>query len=347
MLLSKISLRHFRNFEDKSFGIDPSLTIVVGENARGKTNLLESIYFSVFGSGFRESKEEELLTWGEEKAYIDSQWDDNGIKKEFMIYLNNKDGIVEKKFYINKTQKSHYQYKQLLTKAVLFTPEHIDIISGGPDKRRDYFNRVISGFDLDYKKKLVNYEQALKKRNKLYEYYSNENTLKEEIIFWNNYLIEHAAFITQKRQKYLDYLNQHQTIEGRGFEIVYAKNEFNQERIDKYFELEKKVRKTMFGPQKDDFQIYLEEEVKENVHLYGSRSEQRMAVFWLKLNEINYIEEALKVKPILLLDDVFSEFDKKNKQLILELIFKYQTVLTTTEAELIELSTDSKTVINF
>ena len=98
----------------------------------------------------------------------------------------------------------------------------------------------------------------------------------------------------------------------------------------------------MIGPQKDDFQIYIKD---KNVHHYGSRSEQRLAVFWLKINEITYHESIYKKKPILLLDDVFSEFDKQNKKMVLELIEKYQTVLTTTEEEVIDLIDVPKKII--
>lgn len=347
MLLTKISLHHFRNFDERENEINPFLTVIIGDNARGKTNILEGIYFSVVGSGFRESKEEELLQWGQDKSIVESHWNDEDAGFMFQIYLQNHERPTEKKFYVNKAKKTANQYHDYLTRVVLFAPEHILIVSGSPDIRRDYFDRLISQVDLQYKKKLTNYEHALRKRNKVLELYRDENSLKEELKFWNEYLEEQADHITKKRQEYVDYLNRNQKIDQRLFEINYLKNEFTKARLQESFELEKRIRKTIIGPQKDDFQIYLNEEgTTENVQHYGSRSEQRLAVFWLKLNEIKYFEEMFHKKPILLLDDIFSELDIKNKKLVLDLVQKYQTVLTTTEKELLDLADMPKSVIN-
>ncbi len=347
MLLTKIRLHQFRNFDEKECQINPFLTVIIGDNARGKTNILEGIYFSIVGSGFRESREEELLQWGKDTAIVETSWNDEDAGFLFQIHLQNHQKPTEKKFYVNKAKKTAPAYHQYLTKSVLFAPEHILIISGSPDIRRDYFNRLISQVDLQYKKKLTNYEHALRKRNKVLELHRDEVSLKEELKFWDEYLIEQSAYITQKRQEYIDYLNKNQEIDKRSFEINYLKNEFTKERLKESFELEKRIRKTTIGPQKDDFAIYLSEEgVSENVHHYGSRSEQRLAVFWLKLNEIKYFEETFTKKPILLLDDIFSELDTKNKKLVLDLVQKYQTVLTTTEKELLELADMPKSVIN-
>jgi DNA replication and repair protein RecF len=355
MTLKSIRLNQFRNFEDSSFEINPLLTVIIGENARGKTNLLESIFFSINGIGFRESREEELILWGKDTALVESVFEEEkeelgaprGPKAIFDIFLHKRGEVVGKKFTVNKSQKTHKQYTEYQTKAILFAPEHIDIISGSPDKRREYFNRVISLFDYEYKRKLTNYEHALRKRNKVLEFHKNVETLKEELAFWNDYLEEQAKYITQKRQEYANYLNEHKEVQNRQFEIDYQKNLLTKELLEFHFDEERRWRKTTIGPQKDDFIISLiENGVKENVHLYGSRSEQRLGVFWLKLNELHFLEEFFKQKPILLLDDVFSELDVKNKKLVLDLVREYQTVITTTEDELLELPEVEKSVIH-
>ncbi len=347
MLLTKVRLHQFRNFNEESFIINPFLTVIIGDNARGKTNVLEGVYFSIIGSGFRESREEELLEWGHNNAIVETSWNEGDEVFLFQISLANHTHPVEKKFFVNKAKKNSSGYYEHMTKVVLFAPEHMLIISGAPDIRREYFNRVIAQSDLQYKRKLTNYEHALRKRNKVLEMYRDESNLKEELRFWNGYLEEQGLYITQKRQAYADYLNENKKIDHRSFEIKYLKNEFTIIRAHEKFELEKRIRKTQIGPQKDDFQISLEEEeVTENVHLYGSRSEQRLAVFWLKLNEIQYFEQLFKKKPVLLLDDIFSELDIKNKKLVLDLVQKYQTILTTTEKELLDLADMPKSVIN-
>ncbi len=346
MLLQTVHLNQFRNFPETLYSINEFLTVIIGENARGKTNLLESIFFSINGVGFRESKEQELIMWEKDNAFVETVFKENSSSTAFQIFLQSKGEAVEKKYTVSKTKKTHKQYQEYQTKAVLFAPEHIDIISGSPDKRREYFNKIISLFDYDYKRKLTNYEHALRKRNKVLEHHSNIEALQEELSFWNDYLQEQAVYITQKRQNYINYLNEHKEVHERLFEIEYQKNEFTKERLEQKFDEERRWRKTLVGPQKDEFVISLiEDGVKENVHQFGSRSEQRLGVFWLKLNEILYLETLFKQKPILLLDDVFSELDVKNKKLVLDLVKKYQTVLTTTEDELLNIPKVENTVI--
>lgn len=345
MILTTVSLFNFRNVEQARFSFNPQLTIIIGENARGKTSLLEAIYVGVYGTGFRESREDELVKWEEPRSVVEVVFTEKDTRNLFQISLMRKGESVEKKFFVNKTLKTHYQYLQYQTRAVLFAPEHIEIITGSPDERREYFDKVISAADLEYKKKLRNYQNAIRKRNKLLETYRDEFTLLEEIAFWNDYLTEQATYITQKRREYIEYLNAHPSVQNRSFRIEYLKNEFTKERLREVYDLELKIRKTRIGPQKDDFELYLDDFEHKNVQHFGSRSEQRLAIFWLKLNEISFLEEQFKTKPILLLDDVFSELDNKNKKLVLEVITNYQTVLTTTEEELLDLSVGEREVI--
>lgn len=367
MLLQKLVLQNFRNRDSDVFELSPHLTIFLGENARGKTNLLESIYFLINGVGFRESREEELLQIGKNEAYVEGRFKVERGHQDFKIHIAKKAGIVEKIYFLERSRRRHAQYMEDQTKAILFAPEHIEIINGSPDIRRDYFNKVISFYDLEYKKKLINLESALRRRNKIFEHVHDDAKLHEELSFWNTYIEEQASYVTKKRVEYVDYLNKHQKLDHKGalqnnsdvldaphgavflnkdrdylgtgpkeFQMVYMKNIATVARFKEVFEEEKRWRRTIIGPQKDEFQIIIKSLTPKNVHHYGSRSEQRFAVFWLKMNEITYHEDTYHKKPILLLDDIFSEFDQQNKQLILELIKKYQTVLTTTEDELVE-----------
>ena len=334
MLLTKVYLSHFRNFENRTFDIHPKTTMVIGENARGKTNLLESVFVVMNGIGFRESREEELIQWNETRAVVENVWQ-NESSHLFQILMTRRETGVEKKYFIDKTVSSLYQYRQHLGKAVLFAPEQIDIVSGSPDIRRDYINKFIGTYDPEYKKRVHNYDAALRKRNKILEISRDESALVDELAFWNQYLHEQSIYITAKREEYIDYLNKHTSIDNRHFSVEYIRSPFTLERAAQYFPKEKIVRKTLIGPQKEDIKIYLEKNnIKTNIQMYGSRSEQRLGVFWLKLNELSLLEELFHKKPILLLDDVFSELDKYNKKLTLNLVTNYQTILTTTEAEL-------------
>lgn len=317
--------------------LHPGCTIIVGENARGKTNMLEAIYMSVHGYGYREKTENELINWDAKEAVVETVWAEDNINSRFGIHLRNAGDSTLKKYYVQKSAKTAAQYVSYQTKAVLFAPEHIDIISGSPDKRREYINDILCVSDTEYKKKLHNFNNALYKRNKLIEKHKDINALKEELIFWNQYLTEQAQYVTSKRIDYVSYLNSHPAIDHRNFNVSYSPNQFTIERASEFFPAETRFRRSLIGPQKDEFLIQLEDKHTKAVRNFGSRSEQRLAVFWLKLNELGYFELVFKKRPILLLDDIFSELDVKNKALIINLIGKYQVVLTTTETELSDL----------
>ena len=349
MLLKSIHFHHFRNFQNGAYNFNPFLTVVVGENARGKTNLLEGIHFLIAGQGFREEKEEELIHLGQNDSFVDGVFNLGDDNFQFKIVLLKNQSGVEKSFFVNKARKKHFQYLAEQTKTVLFTPQQIEIITGPPAVRRDYFNRLIGSYDLEYKKRLANYDNALRKRNKILEAHRDVFQLQEELVFWDEYLIEQAKYLTGAREKYIDFLNIHQKLDAKEFYIVYEKNEFTPVRLANVFDEERRWRRTIIGPQKDDFQIFLKDDNPpaggKNVHHYGSRSEQRLAIFWLKMNEIHYHEDTAGKKPILLLDDVFSELDLHNRKIVLDLVKKYQTILTTTEPEIIDQTEVPKTVI--
>lgn len=322
------------------------MTLIVGENARGKTSLLEAVYTSVYGTGFRESREIELIQWNEEQGIVESVFREQGSETLFQIQLRkDADERVKKTFYVNKTVKSYFQYRKLQTQAVLFAPQHIEVITGSPSRRRVYVDTVLSAYDFEYRKRLRNYENALRKRNKVLEQYIGIQQLHEEISFWNNYLIEQAAYLTQKREEYTQYLNNNSKLRGKEFSIEYIKDEFTALRLTSVYHQELRMRRTVIGPQKDDFVLFLHDPSKKNVSLYGSRSEQRMAIFWLKLQELELFEKASRMKPLLLLDDIFSELDQHNRELVMQMIGTYQTIATTTEEEVKHLTTMPEEII--
>ncbi len=345
MLLYKLALYHFRNKDQLQLVISPHLTVLLGENARGKTNILESIYFLINGVGFRESKEEELLQIGYSDGSVAGVFSESHNRNEFrIVYKKNNDTII-KTYLISRTKKRYQQYALEQTKAVLFAPEHIEIITGSPDARRSYFNKVISFYDPEYKKRIVNLENAIRRRNKIFDHRKDDLNLREELLFWNTYIVDQASYITEARKRYIEYLNSHSRLDHKEFVIEYMKNEATMKRFEEFFQEEKRWHRTLIGPQKDEFQILLKSDGDKNIHHYGSRSEQRLGVFWLKMNEITYYEDKFKKKPILLLDDIFSEFDKDNKKMIIDLIKQYQTILTTTEDHTIETLDFPKTII--
>lgn len=348
MILKTISLSNFRNFKEQTYSFSSKLTVIVGENAKGKTNLLEAIYFISTGYGFRESREEELILVGKILLNTEGLFDINNNIQQFQIVLRKQKDSIARFFLVNKTKKKLSVYQSETTKTILFSPEQIAIITGSPEKRRIYFDKILCFYDLDYKNKLNNLEKALYKRNKLFDYCKDIKKLKEELNFWNKYLEEQAVYITKKRQDYISFLNENNLIDEREFYVEYVKNELTQKKLEELFEKEIRYRRTLIGPQKDDFIIYQKKKGKQNKDLskFGSRSEQRLGIFWLKLNEIKFYEKNYNKKPILLLDDIFSELDKNNRKLILNVISKYQTVITITDIELFKYYKGEKVIIN-
>lgn len=323
MFLKKIILKNFRNFSQKEIIFKDLISFIIGKNSLGKTNILESIHFLVNGFGFREEKEEELIKIGESESEVLGNFLIKNYQLSYLIKIKLQNNKIIKKFYIEKSEKNYSFYQKDQTKTVLFSPEHLKIIIGSPYERRFYFDKVISLFDKNYRKKLNNYFHGLRKRNKILELKEKKEKILNELTFWDNYLIEEGRYITKKRQDYVDFLNNYQKINSKFFSIFYIKNDINQNRLEETFNESLKHKKTLIGPQKDDFLISIN---KKNVHKFGSRSEQRLAVFWLKLNEIRYIEKNQKIKPIILLDDIFSELDRENQKIIFPIIKNYQTI---------------------
>lgn len=340
MILQKLSVHNFRNFTLKHIDCDPRLTILIGENARGKTNLLEAVYFVTNGTGFRETKEQELMRiGGEPRTSVSAVFINGAEPLQSSIFLEAENGHVKKTFTVNKAKKQSRQYLSQQTRSVLFAPEHIELLTGAPDIRRSYVNGVLKLLDLEYRKRVDAYEQGLRRRNKVLQKSDEILDLDAELAYWDSMLVEHATYISKKRQEYVDALHANPTLDDIQFSVHYVCNEFTKERLREYKELELKTRRTMIGPQKDDFIISIRD---KSAHHFASRSEQRFTILWLKLNEIHLYEKQTGMKPILLLDDIFSEFDEHNKKRVLKLVERYQVVLTTTEEQIVEFAETEK-----
>lgn len=341
MILKQISFHNFRNFKEKQSKINSNLTAILGDNARGKTNLLEGIHFILRGEGFRESREEQLILFEFNSGFVEARFEDEITKdiNTFRINLGKSDLGLTKTYFLEKTKKGRRSYLKNLLPVVLFSPDQIEIIDRTMSYRREYFDKFISGIDSEYKKRLTNYHQALRKRNKILEQNFQNPNIKEDLQFWNKYLIDQGSYLIDKKTEYTIYLNSHKKIDSKEFYINYQPNQLSVDRFSESLPKELLIRKTIIGPHRDDFNIYLinKNSGRKDIHLYGSRSEQRLGLFWLKINELKYLEEFFKKKPILLLDDIFSELDKSNQKLVFDLIKNYQTVVTSTEKDLMKL----------
>ena len=337
MILSKITLSNFRNFDTKKVVLHPSTTIITGPNSIGKTNLLEAMYVLITGAGIRDEKQDELIKIGEKTATIEGKLEHNNDIDTLRIYLEN--GITAKKvFSINKTQKRLFEYTKQVMPTVFFTPKLVHVIDGEPASRRKFIDRILSKLDIEYKKRLGNYETALRKRNKILEKVYDIAKLKDELPFWDTYLIEQAAYICEKRAWFVDQLNSGVAMQNHLFSIIYTEKEISKKTLQDTFDKQYQIKSTRVGPQRDSYEIFQKNLLRpdteaKNVHQFGSRSEQRLALFWIIVNELKLYEEIFKTAPLLLLDDIFSELDEKHRTAVLSRLSDHQVLITAVELD--------------
>lgn len=346
MLLNSLELRHFRcHHAYTQANFSPYLNLIVGPNAMGKTSILEAIYMLSQGKGFREDDEIELLTVDRDDGFVSASYKINkDLMHEASVTYQRDELYLQKKYFIDKAPTTISKFRRVQVPAVLFAPHHLDIITHSPSYRREYLDTVISRIDPIYGKAIREYMVALRKRNALLEEEMDIETRQQQLQFWNEYLIERASIISTARKTYIDALNSSNHFAHRWFKIIYHANAMTTARFAEKQDTEIAARRTLIGPQKDDIEILISSQDAaamdptsfRNVQHFGSRSQQRLALLWLKIREIEHLEATLKSKPLLLLDDILSEFDESNRKLILELIPRYQTIMTSTEEDLLD-----------
>jgi len=239
-----------------------------------------------------------------------------------------------KKVKVNGVPKSIHGFTGIF-KSVLFTPQNIDVITGSPAERRKYIDSVLFQIDKTYKRTHNNYTKALKQRNKLLEMIREERKGFDQLEYWENILEQSGSDIHKMRSDLLDFLDKKAKVYGKtlnsGYyeiEIKYKKSLITKERFSEYRNKEIAAKSTLIGPHKDDFVI---EYNNYRLSDFGSRGQQRTVLVALKMCETDYIEEKTKETPVLLLDDIFSELDKKHREILINMVPKQQTVITSTE----------------
>lgn len=325
-MLNKLTLQNFRNYSQREFCFFLQATLIVGPNAIGKTNILEAIYLLATGQSFRAEVEKEVIREGSEVSRIIGDLDN---KDQLEISWDSRERF-QKLYKVNGVGKRQVDFVGHIF-AVLFSPMDLEIVVNGPSIRRKYLDFVLSQVHKDYRVAAHIYERALRQRNRILKQAREEGLRASDIVerldYWNKLLIENGEIIHRERKSYLEFLS------GDQIQLHYDHSTITVERLAKYAVEEVGAAATLVGPHRDDFAIF---EGKRNVRLYGSRGEQRLAVFTLKLGELEYIRKQTGTDPILLLDDIFSELDIENRHHVLDVIPKQQTIMTTTDLELID-----------
>ena len=348
MILTSAELKNFRSYTKRVFSFSPQVTIITGVNTAGKTNILEAIFMVATGKSFRADEEKEVIEWGYDVSRITSHIlrNDESTKLEVVITTGTTMGRKTqiKRYFVNGVARRLIDFVGNL-RAVLFWPEDLELITDSPSLRRKYLDFVLSQVDREYRRSLYSYEKGVRQRNKLLEKIRDEGVSRSQLLFWDQLLIKTGNYITQKREVYIDSINKNAKPFGN-FRVMYDLSPISEMRLVQYAQEEVAAAVTLVGPHRDDLVFF---EKDRNLAKYGSRGEQRLVVLWLKLAELEYILQNTGERPLLLLDDIFSELDHEHREEIAKIVGLQQTIMTTTdvhflpkslvrEAEMIELS---------
>ena len=333
MYLKSLSLVNFRSHQKADFNFGPNVNLFIGPNGSGKTNILEAIYTLTGAPSFRGQKLANLVNWTNNYVLIIGSLDDN---QPFEVRIkNNQTGHIIKNFYIQGVTKNRKQFFGQL-RAVVFQPDDIRLITGSPSRRRQYLDTFLSSIDWQYRSNLYQYQKALKQRNQLLFAISQNKATVEQLYFWDKSLVKAADFIHKYRQSYIDFLNSffqnHPNIDISNLAINYIPCLISESILGQRLKTDIGIGKTTTGIHRDDL-IFTNKLLKSNQSLndFGSRGQQRIAIFATKLGEITYIATKYQQLPLLLLDDIFSELDPIHQQSLSELCYNHQTFVTTSQ----------------
>lgn len=334
MILKQIHLQNFRNYSSQEFSFSEGINLIVGPNTVGKTNLLEAIYLLASRKSFRARLEEEMVQRDKEVARLKAQILVDGEKKLLEIVLTrgevNGSRVAKKRYLVNGIPRRMIDFLENF-RVVYFGPQDLEIMVDSPSIRRSWLDLVLEQADKNYRRANLSYQKGLRQRNRLLEQIRDEGKPRSSLFFWDKLLIENGQLITEKREEFLNFINENHDFFGQ-LEIHYEKSLISETRLAKYSQEEVAVATTLVGPHRDDFEVW---QNNQNLHTYGSRGEQRTAVFNLKLAELEFLSEQTGQRAMLLLDDIFSELDEQRRKHLLEVIPQQQTLLTTTDIDLV------------
>ncbi|MDD5147555.1 MAG: DNA replication and repair protein RecF [Candidatus Daviesbacteria bacterium] len=344
MFLKRLNLTNFRNYSTLEVNFDQRPTILLGNNAVGKSNLLEAIYLLSTAKSLRVETEDELIKKEEEFTKIEGFLVDSppvnsglslsGLKTggdiELLIIINKptKDVLFRKKVLINGIGRRIVDFIGNLP-AVIFYPADINLITGPPGLRRWHLDLALAQIDPGYKKALTSYEQFLTARNRILKRIRDGHARVDELDYWTKELVKNGEIISDKRLIFFDFINRLEKPLGE-YRFEYMQSKLTAERLVETNGREVAAAATLIGPHRDDFRIYLKD--RNMVH-FGSRGEQRIGTLAFKLLQLEYMAFSLGKRPILLLDDVFSELDAPHRAHVVGVVSKQQTIIATVDLE--------------
>ena len=334
MKIKKLKLKNYRNYDLLDLKFDSSTNIFYGDNAQGKTNILESIYLCGTTKSHRGTKDRDLIKFGEEESHIEAVIEKNEVPFKIDIHLkkNSPKGIAINKMPIKRASELFG-----IINIVFFSPEDLNIIKNGPAERRRFIDLELAQLDKVYLSDLSNYNRIVNQRNKLLKDSFDKRELLETLDVWDMQLAHYGNKIIDRRNLFIYQLNEiigkvHERLTG-GKENLYISYEPSNGNINleqailKNREKDIRMKSTSVGPHRDDI-CFMVGEI--DIRKFGSQGQQRTAALSLKLSEIELVKKVIKDNPILLLDDVLSELDKHRQNYLLDSICDVQTLITCT-----------------
>lgn len=334
MIIKSLELSHFRNYESLDIQFDKGTNILYGDNAQGKTNILEAIYVSATTKSHKGSKDRDIISFGQEEAHIRTylEKDDIDIKVDMHLRAARTKGIA-----INGQKIKKASELLGILNVVFFSPEDLSIIKNGPAERRRFVDMELCQLDSFYLYNLNHYNKIVNQRNKLLKDLYLNPSLKETLNIWDSQLVSFGSKIIERRDLFIEQLNDilikiHKNLSGGKEELLIRyepdisieefekKLKYNQER-------DIRLKQTTVGPHRDDFSFLVK---NIDIRKFGSQGQQRTAALSLKLSEIELVKKMTKDTPVLLLDDVLSELDSSRQNYLLNSIGDIQTIITCT-----------------
>lgn len=369
MSILKLRLENFRNIKKRSFEFDSLVNVIIGPNASGKTNILESIFLLSTGKSFKAKIEEEMINYDASLARVEGNLDSGsgghldgsdvgGFRQTNSLEVVLTRGEIDiggdrfekaprKKLLINGLSRRLVDFAGNL-KTVLFGPWDMDLVTQSPALRRKFLDNVLSQVDREYRRSILSYEKGLKQRNRLLLRIREEGLSRSQLLFWDRLLIKNGDYISRKREEFIDFANKLEVDSPfDSFDLEYDKSAISEARLEQYAQEEVMAATTLVGPHRDDivFKAKNSNQKERDLSRFGSRGEQRMAVLWLKLAEFCFVEKNSGEKPLFLLDDIFSELDYEHRQIIFSLLRKTdnytgfslgQSIVTTADEHYVE-----------
>lgn len=341
MKVKSLSVANFRNYSGEEINFCDDTNVIYGDNAQGKTNLLEAVYLFSHGKSHRTKSDSELVSFGKDVARLSLEFADKDRSYRGVMHI---EANGKKRVKINNVPITKLSMLMRYLNVVMFSPEDLDIIKGAPQMRRRFLDEAISQLYPVYLKTLISYHKNLAQKNNLLKKLRAKGKLEDEMLLvWNEQLAEDGSRIMKYRCDYIDSISGflkeiHKKISGENLELIYTQS-VECDIINKENFLSKLMAQapreiengaSLYGIQRDDLKFFIND---REAKIYASQGQQRTVVLSLKMAQMENINEVRGEYPVLLLDDIMSELDVSRRRFLTEKIRDKQVIITCTDKE--------------